>query len=115
MITGSNSGIGYETALWLAQRGGTVHLVCRNKERGQKALDDIKEQSKNEKVYLHVCDVSVMSDIRKVLTVYESILLTAMKMVSEFVKEGHRLDVLVSVHFVFDFNEITPFKLLRNN
>ena len=29
MITGANSGIGKQTALEIARRGGTIHMVCR--------------------------------------------------------------------------------------
>jgi len=38
MITGANSGIGKETALEVAKRGATVYIVCRSRERGEKAL-----------------------------------------------------------------------------
>ena len=27
--------------------GGTVHMVCRNKQRGEEALDEIKKESGN--------------------------------------------------------------------
>ncbi|KAM4608599.1 dehydrogenase/reductase SDR family member 12 [Polymixia lowei] len=58
MITGANSGIGKSTALQIANRGGTVHMVCRNKERAEAAKDDIIEQSKNQNVHVHIVDVS---------------------------------------------------------
>nr|KAG5687785.1 hypothetical protein BaRGS_025679 [Batillaria attramentaria] len=48
MITGANSGIGKSAALAIAKQGGIVHLVCRNKQRGEAALDEIKQASGNE-------------------------------------------------------------------
>ena len=42
MITGANSGIGFEAAKFAAQRGAKVYLVCRNPERGEKAVNQIK-------------------------------------------------------------------------
>ncbi|TRZ02752.1 hypothetical protein DNTS_005431, partial [Danionella cerebrum] len=48
IITGANSGIGKATACEIAKRGGTVHLVCRNKDRAEEARQEIVEQSKNE-------------------------------------------------------------------
>ncbi|XP_010892870.1 dehydrogenase/reductase SDR family member 12 isoform X2 [Esox lucius] len=47
MITGANSGIGKATAMAIAKRGGTVHMVCRNKERAEKAREDIVRETGN--------------------------------------------------------------------
>jgi dehydrogenase/reductase SDR family protein 12 len=47
MITGGNSGIGKCIALDIAKRGGTVHLVCRNKKSAQEAQTEIKKASGN--------------------------------------------------------------------
>ncbi|KAG7463602.1 hypothetical protein MATL_G00178290 [Megalops atlanticus] len=58
MITGANSGIGKAAALEIAKRGGTVHLICRNKERAEAAKVDIVEQSKNEDVHVHLLDMA---------------------------------------------------------
>ncbi|KAF7709781.1 dehydrogenase/reductase SDR family member 12 [Silurus meridionalis] len=57
VITGANSGIGKATALEIAKRGGTVHMVCRNKERADEAKKQIVEQSKNENVHVHIVDM----------------------------------------------------------
>jgi len=65
MITGANSGVGKVAALAIAKKGATVHLVCRNKERGEAALKEIKDESNNENVFLHQCDVSKPADIRR--------------------------------------------------
>ncbi|XP_070770542.1 dehydrogenase/reductase SDR family member 12 isoform X2 [Enoplosus armatus] len=58
MITGANSGIGKATAQEIANRGGTVHMVCRNKGRAEAAKDEIVERSKNQNVHIHVVDMS---------------------------------------------------------
>ncbi|KAM9851416.1 dehydrogenase/reductase SDR family member 12 [Aulostomus maculatus] len=58
MITGANSGIGKATAQEIANRGGTVHMVCRNKGRAEAAKDEIIEKSKNENVHVHIVDMS---------------------------------------------------------
>ncbi|KAJ8379174.1 hypothetical protein AAFF_G00230860 [Aldrovandia affinis] len=58
MITGANSGIGKATACEIAKRGGTVHLVCRNRERAEAARAEIVELSQNENVHIHLLDMS---------------------------------------------------------
>ncbi|XP_010892869.1 dehydrogenase/reductase SDR family member 12 isoform X1 [Esox lucius] len=58
MITGANSGIGKATAMAIAKRGGTVHMVCRNKERAEKAREDIVRETGNTEVYFHCLDLS---------------------------------------------------------
>ena len=42
VITGANSGLGYETALALAQTGGEVILAARNATKGRDALARIR-------------------------------------------------------------------------
>ena len=37
VVTGGNTGIGYETAVGLAQRGATVKIACRDATRGRDA------------------------------------------------------------------------------
>ncbi len=44
VVTGANSGIGKETALGLAKMGARVVLVCRNREKGQAALEEIRRE-----------------------------------------------------------------------
>ena len=41
LITGANGGIGFATAVALAQRNATVHLLCRSMQRGEKAVKEI--------------------------------------------------------------------------
>jgi NAD(P)-dependent dehydrogenase (short-subunit alcohol dehydrogenase family) len=71
MITGANSGIGKRAALQLAEKGATVVMVCRNQERGEAALTEIKEQSGNESVDLLLCDLSSQKSIRDLVKNFE--------------------------------------------
>ena len=41
LITGANAGIGFATAIGLANQGATIVLVCRNVDRGNAALKAI--------------------------------------------------------------------------
>jgi len=63
IITGANSGIGYHTAKGLAEKKATVVMVCRDLEKGQKALDEIKTATGSNSLYLMHCDVSSMKSI----------------------------------------------------
>jgi len=65
VITGSNSGIGKETALELAKRGQTIVMVCRNEERGKKAQEEIIQITGNENVYLMICDLSSFDSVKR--------------------------------------------------
>lgn len=64
MVTGSNSGLGFETAKSLASRGATVYMVCRNKEKGEEAVSKIKSETGNQSVHLKVCDLSSIDQIK---------------------------------------------------
>ena len=43
--------LGKETALAVAKKGGIVHMVCRNKERGEAARKEIQKASGNVNEY----------------------------------------------------------------
>lgn len=64
MVTGANAGIGKATALGLAKMGANVVMVCRDRERGEAALSEIKRESSNDSVGLLIADLSLLAAIR---------------------------------------------------
>ncbi|KAL2096297.1 hypothetical protein ACEWY4_008445 [Coilia grayii] len=63
MITGANSGIGKATAMAIAKKGGTIHMVCRNKDKAEEARAEIVKETGNKEIYVHILD---LSETRKV-------------------------------------------------
>ncbi|MFX1418187.1 MAG: SDR family oxidoreductase [Promethearchaeota archaeon] len=82
MITGANSGIGKATALGLAKLGATLVLVCRDRDRAEKAIAEIKEKSKNGSIDLFIADLSSQKEIHN--------------LVLEFKKKYDKLHVLIN-------------------
>uniref|UniRef100_A0AAQ4PMM6 Dehydrogenase/reductase (SDR family) member 12-like b n=1 Tax=Gasterosteus aculeatus aculeatus TaxID=481459 RepID=A0AAQ4PMM6_GASAC len=65
MITGANSGIGRATAMAIAKKGGTVYMVCRNKDKAEEAKLDIVSESGNSEVHIHIVDMSETQKVRE--------------------------------------------------
>ncbi|MEM1026290.1 MAG: SDR family NAD(P)-dependent oxidoreductase [Myxococcota bacterium] len=63
VITGGTGGIGFHSALGIAQTGARVLIVGRNAERGEAARLQLAEQTGNETVELLVGDVSSSASI----------------------------------------------------
>lgn len=63
LVTGATSGLGRATAGELAARGASVHLLCRNEERGEKVRREIVDETGNLNVELHVCDISSLEEV----------------------------------------------------
>ncbi|CAE6495433.1 unnamed protein product [Rhizoctonia solani] len=60
IVTGANSGIGFNTARALAGMGAHVILACRNELRGQEARTQIIELTGNSKVDLEILDFDIL-------------------------------------------------------
>jgi NAD(P)-dependent dehydrogenase (short-subunit alcohol dehydrogenase family) len=72
LITGANSGVGRSLAVKSALKGSTVVLVCRNKERGENAKEEIIRLSDNESIHLIVADMSSLSSVKKAAGEFKS-------------------------------------------
>jgi len=81
IVTGSNTGIGRETARGLAERGATVVLACRDAQRAEAARDDIARTTGRSDVTAIPLDLGSAASIRA--------------FAERFRKEHRRLDVLV--------------------
>ncbi|OBG71045.1 MULTISPECIES: SDR family NAD(P)-dependent oxidoreductase [unclassified Mycobacterium] len=64
VITGANTGLGYETALALAARGAHVVLAVRNLDKGKDAVARITAQSADADVALQELDLTSLESIR---------------------------------------------------
>jgi len=65
VITGANAGIGKAAAIQIAQKGYRVIMACRNPERGEAALIDVRQASGSEAVELMIVDMSLQSSIQR--------------------------------------------------
>lgn len=72
LITGANSGIGKFTAMGLAKSGAKVIMVSRNKEKGQKTLQEIVGKTGNNEVELLTADFASFESVKKLVLEYKS-------------------------------------------
>jgi NAD(P)-dependent dehydrogenase (short-subunit alcohol dehydrogenase family) len=82
IVTGSNTGIGYETALDLYKKGAKVYVACRNQEKALNAIDRMKADGGTGEL------------------VYEQLDLASLRSVKAFadnvIKAESRLDLLIN-------------------
>ena len=65
IVTGSSSGIGFETARVLAEKQATVIIAVRNLEKGNKAAEKILAQNKNADVKVMELDLANLGSVEK--------------------------------------------------
>lgn len=63
IVTGSNTGIGYETALDLYQKGAKVYVACRNEKKALKAIDRMKAQGGTGELVFGHLDLASLSSV----------------------------------------------------
>jgi len=82
LVTGANSGIGFEASVKLARLGATLVMVGRNREKLDAAVAEVKQRAASENVTSRLCDFSAQSSIRA--------------LAEAFRKDHDRLDILVN-------------------
>lgn len=64
VVTGANSGLGYVTARELARRGARVVLACRNRPRGEQALERLLAEVPEADAELRQLDLADLGSVR---------------------------------------------------
>lgn len=64
LVTGANSGIGFQTTRELARRGAKVVLLCRSETRGREAIASLRQELPDAELLLERLDVSSLADVR---------------------------------------------------
>jgi NAD(P)-dependent dehydrogenase (short-subunit alcohol dehydrogenase family) len=64
IVTGANSGIGYEAAKAFARKRAQVVLACRNQEKADAALRQIKSEVPNAQAEIMLLDLASLESIR---------------------------------------------------
>jgi NAD(P)-dependent dehydrogenase (short-subunit alcohol dehydrogenase family) len=65
IVTGANSGIGYEMARALARKEATVILACRNTAKGEAAVRQIDQEYPEAKAEFMQLDLSGLASVRR--------------------------------------------------
>ena len=64
IVTGSNSGIGYETARVLAGKNATVIIAVRNLQKGNTAADKIRAENESADIRVMQLDMANLESVR---------------------------------------------------
>jgi NAD(P)-dependent dehydrogenase (short-subunit alcohol dehydrogenase family) len=72
LITGANSGIGFEASLKLARRGAEVVMVARDATKAERAVAEIKSRSGSLKVSSLLCDFASQAAIRALASAFSA-------------------------------------------
>ncbi len=82
LITGANSGLGYETSKFLLEKGATVIMCCRDLQKGERAKEELLKLNFHGNIELIELD---LSDLKKV------------KILAQLIKRKfNSLDVLIN-------------------
>ena len=95
LITGATNGIGKEAAIELAKKGCNLILIGRNKEKGEKVVEEIRKVAENHvDIDYFVADLMLMKEVSRVA--------------DEVSKKYPKIDVLINnVGAYFAFRDVT--------
>ena len=96
IVTGANSGLGYETALALAAKDMKVILACRNLVKAEDAKEKIQQEQPNASIECRQIDLSSLNSVRDFS--------------ADFLKDYQQLDLLINNAGIM----IPPFSLTED-
>jgi NAD(P)-dependent dehydrogenase (short-subunit alcohol dehydrogenase family) len=82
VVTGANIGIGFETALGVAELGATTVLACRNTAKAEAAQKEVTRRTWNDDVHVVTLDLADLASVKKAA--------------DDVLSRWNRLDVLVN-------------------
>lgn len=97
IVTGANTGLGYETALALASKGATVILACRNRGKADIAMAKILMSHPDAKLEVRLLDTGSQKTVRE--------------FAQNFTRDYARLDLLINNAGIM----ITPYFTTEDN
>jgi len=82
IVTGANSGLGFETSKALAQKGATTIMACRNMDKARAALAEIQAEHPNASIEIMPLDLADLASVRQ--------------FAADFLAKYDRLDLLIN-------------------
>ena len=82
IITGGNTGIGFETALALYQAGANIIVACRDRNKAEKAIAEIKNRKGNGSLTIGIIDLASLRSVKE--------------FAERFIKENKALHLLIN-------------------
>jgi NAD(P)-dependent dehydrogenase (short-subunit alcohol dehydrogenase family) len=72
LVTGGTDGLGRSVATALAERGATVFVHGRDAERGERTVDGIRRETRNDRVRLYLADFAELRQVEALASEVES-------------------------------------------
>lgn len=72
IVTGANSGLGYESSLALGRKGAKVIMACRNTSKGEAARDALLEEAPEADLELMTLDLSSLDSVQAFAEAYQA-------------------------------------------
>lgn len=72
IVTGANSGLGYETVRGLARKNAQVVLACRDPQKAQEALNKLRQEFPAAKLELIMLDLADLDSVRRFVETFKA-------------------------------------------
>lgn len=82
IVTGGNTGIGYETALALYQAGANVTIACRDKGKAEKAIINMQTRKGTGSLEVGILDLASLGSVKK--------------FAETFIQQNNQLNILIN-------------------